>query len=322
MKITNRAELKEYCLRRLGEGVIEVNVSDEQVEDRIEDAIEMWQQYHFDGSERTYVRLNVIPSTLTFATPDANAFTEREKVTGETSGATAEVYKARDTSVLEIKKTEGTFLNGEVVTGEQSGATYNLAATDAFFLGNWDRQYFVVPDNVLSVVRVFPIGQTASNGSARSVLDVIFQLRANETIGFMQSDMIYYTMMKSHLSLLDMLLPTERSFRFNRRTEKLYLDVSWADALTPETIVLAEVHMVVDPEVYLSAYNDMFVKRYATLLIKKQWASNLSKFEGVQLPGGVTLNGGKLYQEAMDELEKLEDEIRVTWEVPAMFVTG
>lgn len=321
MRITSKVGLMDYCLRKLGHPVIEINIDETQAIERIDDAIEMWQQYHFDGSERTYMKLNVTASTLTLSSPNANAFREKEKVTGETSGATAEVYKIRNDTTIELKRVNGTFANDEIVTGNDSGATYQLAATDAFFLGSWDRQYFAVPDSVLSVVRVFPINQ-ASFGGNTSVFNVFFQLRANETLGLIQADMTYYTMFKTYLSTLDMILPSERSFRFNRRTEKLHLDVSWYDLLTPDDIVLAEVHMITDPEVFLSAYNDMFVKRYATLLIKKQWASNLSKFDGVKLPGGVTLNGAKLYQEAMDEIEKLEDEIRITWEVPAMFQVG
>lgn len=322
MAITSKQDLIDYCLRRLGHPVIEINVDEEQLSERVDDAIAYWQEYHFDGSQRTYFRALVTASTLTLSAANANSFSVTEKITGETSGATAEVYKIRDSTTLELKRTDGTFVDGETITGAESGASYSLASTDAFVLGTWDKQYFDIADNIMSVVRVFNIGPSTGNTSPRSIFDVVYQFRLSDMYNLISSDLVYYTQMKQHLSLLDMILPSERTVRFNRRMNRLHMDCNWYEVFTPGTYILAECHAIVDPDVYTEAYNDMFLKRYATALIKRQWGANMSKFEGVRLPGGVTLNGGKIYQEADAEIQKIEDEMRLMYELPANFFVG
>ncbi len=158
VRMSSRQQLKDYCLRRLGAPVIEINVDDDQVEDRIQDAIEQFQEYHFDGTERLYLKALIEASVLTFATPDANLFIQGEILTGLTSGASAKMWDSPTTSTLRLKQTTGVFLDDEIVSGGTSGATVQLAATGAFVVGNWDRQYLDIAEPVLGVTRIFILG--------------------------------------------------------------------------------------------------------------------------------------------------------------------
>ncbi len=138
----------------------------------------------------------------------------------------------------------------------------------------------------------------------------------------MSTDLIYYAQVKQHLSLLDMMLPGERSIRSNRKQDRLYIDMNWAEALTPDTYVMVECYRLLDPEQYTKIYNDLFLKRYATALIKRQWGNNMKKFDKIQLPGGVTLNGKEIYDEAQEEIKEIEREMQDRYEEPPYFSIG
>lgn len=304
--IRSRQELTDYCLRKLGYPVIEVNIQQDQLEDRIDDAIQWFQEYLDDGSIRTYIAAKIEASTLALASPIANDFIRNEKLTGQTSGATATLYRVKDDSTLELRKTEGTFVDGEVIEGDQSLVSVALAATNAFTLKNWDKKYFDVPDNIMEIVRVFNIGPASGGTNPRNLFDVVNQFRLNDMYNLLTSDFIYYTQVKQHLSLLDMLLPSDRTIRFSRSIGRLYMDVDWNTLFLPDSYIVAEAHMYIDPEAFPKAYNNIFLKRYATALIKKQWAQNLSKFTNISLPGGVTMNGAELYKQAIAEIEEVE----------------
>ena len=321
--ISSRDDLKDYCLRRLGAPVIEINVDDDQVEDRIQDAIEFMQEYHYDATERTYIKLQITASTILLTTSDALSFKQSEIITGLTSGATAQVYAGLAPSTLQLTggQTNGTFVDGEIITGNLSGVS-KVIAPNGFFLGNWDKQYFALPDNVTGVSRIFILGPGTAGVNTRNIFDVVYQFRLNDMYDLMSTDLIYYTQVKMHLSMLDMLLPGERSIRFNRNQEKLMIDMNWSEQFIPGSFVIAEAYMLVDPEQYIKFYNDYFLKKYATALIKRQWGANLGKFDGIQLPGGVTLNGDKIFKDAMDEITALEAEMNETWREPIDFMVG
>jgi len=332
--MSSRQQLKDYCLRRLGAPVIEINVDDDQVEDRVQDAIEWFQEYHFDGTERMYLKTMIEASKLTLTTPDANLLVQGEILTGQTSGAYAKFYGKDFTmdytlnkqifseSVIQLKQTQGTFVDGEVITGSISGATLQLVPTDAFFLGNWDKQYLEIADGVIGVTRIFILGPGTAGMNTRNIFDVVYQFRLNDMYDLMSTDLIYYAQVKQHLSLLDMMLPGERSTRFTRKNNQLHIDMNWPEALTPNTYIMAEVYRILDPEQNTKVYNDLFLKRYTTALIKRQWGNNMKKFDKIQLPGGVTLNGKEIYDEAMEEIKDIERDMQERYELPPFFEIG
>lgn len=322
MPISSRQQLKDYCLRRLGFPVIEINVDDDQVEDRIQDAIEHWQEYHFDGVEKIYLKAQVEASTLTLQGTSAPLFVKGETITGATSNATAEVYEIEGDNVLKLKKTDGTFANNEVITGDQSAVSATTITTNAFSLKNWDKQYFDISDAVTGVTRIFSIGPANVGSSPRNIFDVVYQFRLTDLYDLMSTDLIYYAQVKQHLQTLEMLLPAERNIRFNRKMNRLYVDVNWFETFVPGNFIVAECHRILDPEMWTEVYNDLFLKRYATALIKRQWGENMKKFGGIQLPGGVTLNGKEIYDEAVNEIIEIEKEMSTKYELPVDFMVG
>jgi hypothetical protein len=321
-KLSSREELKEYCLRRLGAPVIEINVDEDQVEDRIDDAIQFWQEYHFDGVERVYLKAQVTASTLSFQDEVSALFSPDEILLGETSGARAKMHKVLSPTVAQVNRVEGIFIDGEIVTGQTSGISGALLLADAFCLGNWDTQYFDIPHFVTSVIRVLRIGMGGLNNTTNNMFDVVYQFRMNDMYNLMSTDMIYYTQVKQHLSMLDMLLAGERTFVFNRKQNRLRLDINWYTTFNPGEYAVFEAYRYLDPEEFNEVYDDMFLKRYATALIKRQWGENLKKFGGLQLPGGVILNGEVLYRESMTEIDGIEKEMQLRYELPVDFLVG
>jgi hypothetical protein len=322
MIITTRQELKDYCLRRLGFPVIEINVDDDQVEDRIQDAIDYWNEYHFDGVERIFLKEQIEASTLKLATPTANTFTVKERIVGETSGARADVHAVAGTDLLKIRKVNGVFVDGETITGVESGISASLAATDAYTIKNWTSGEFEVSDAVTGVIRIFNLGTAGGVRTSTNIFDVVYQFRLNDMYNLLSSDLIYYSQVKTHLELLDMMFSGIRTIRFNRKQNKISVDVNMNDVFVEGDYVVFEVYRVLNPADWSKVYNDMFIKRYATALIKRQWGSNMSKFDGMQLPGGVVMNGTKIYQEAVDEIMKLEEEMQSRYELPPDFFVG
>jgi hypothetical protein len=322
MPIRTRQDLKDYCLRRLGAPVIEINVDEQQVEDRIQDALDFWNEYHFDGVERVYLKAEIVASTLDLGFPQTGSYIEKETITGQTSGATAEIWKIESDTRFQLRRTKGTFANNELIVGEDSGASVASHPTTAFVIGNWDLQYIPVSDAVTGINRILSLGPGTSGTSPRNIFDVMYQFRMTDMYNLMSADLIYYTQVKQHLSLMDMLFPGERGIRFNRKQNRLYLDINWYEVLTPGNFVVAECFRIMDPATYPRVYDDIFIKKYATALIKRQWGANLMKYSGIQLPGGVTLNGNDIFQDAIKEIEKLEDEMKLRYEEPPMFIVG
>ncbi len=316
-----RQQLKDYCLRQLGHPVIEINVDEDQVEERIDDAIQFWHEYHFDGIERTYMLAQIEATKLVLATADAEMFEDRETVTGQTSGATATVYRRQGTE-LQVFDTEGTFADGETIVGSSSAASVVLAASDAFTLGNWDRRYITVDDSVTGVVRLLTIGPGTSGVSPRNIFDVIYQFRLQDMYNLMSTDLVYYAQVKQHLQMFDMLFPGDRTITFNRKQGRIHIEFNWREVVRPGDYIVAEVFRIIDPTQFPKVYNDIFIKRYATALIKRQWGSNMKKFGGLQLPGGVTLNGKEIYDEAEEEIRLIQSDMQSRYEEPPIFMVG
>lgn len=246
MAVTTRQGLIDYCLRELGEPVVEINVDDQQIEDRVDEAIEFFRQYHYDGIEKVYLKT--------------------------------------------------------IITQE-----------------NIDNKYIEVSDLVYGITRVFPVASGTS--TSKSIFDLQYQLRLNDLYDLTSTSVIYYSMVMSHLALLDQTLNGHPIYRFNRLNNRLYIDTIWQEKMQVGNFILVECYRALDPATAPRMYNDSWLKHYTTALIKKQWGTNLKKFSGMQLPGGVTIDGDKIYQEAKDEIKELEEDLR-NKSAPLEFMMG
>lgn len=247
---TSRATLIEYCKRRLGDPVIEINVDDDQVEDRVDEALQYYQEYHSDATVRTYLK-------------------------------------------------------------------HQVTATDV------SNEYITLSNNILFVSKMFPL--ESSFNQSRNFFDIKYQMMLNDIADLMNfaGDLAYYEQMQQYLSLLDMKLNGVPQVLFSRRQNRLYIFGDFADGdIKAGDYIVAEVYTIVDPSAHTSVFNDMFVKEYTTALIKQQWGNNLIKFDGMQLPGGVVLNGRQIYDDATGEIATLRENLRLEQELPPDFFVG
>jgi hypothetical protein len=245
-KPANKEELKEFCLRQLGYPVIQINVDDEQVNDAVELAFEYWNEFHFNGTERTYVKHQV---------------TSQDKA----------------------------------------------------------NRYITVSDSLIGATRVFKVGQ---NKMAMNMFDLRYQLRLNDLWDLSSTSYVNYSLTMQHLATLDLIFTGETPIRFNRLTDKLYIDWDWDTDVAEAEWIVVEGFIITDPNTYTQVWNDRMLKKLATSYVKKQWGTNMSKFDKMQLPGGVTMRGVDIYNEAVNDIEKTEQEIRNVYEAPPSFLVG
>ena len=316
MAITTRQNLVDYCLRRLGHPVVEINVDDDQIEDRVDEAFQYYRDFHYDAVEKVYLKTQITPSTVTITGVNAASFTNGEVITGGTSAATAIVYGALTTSTFYVFRITGTFTAAETITGASSGTTATLSSIS---LGNYDNQYVTLTDSVIGVERMI---QLSNSTQALGMFDVRYQLMLNNIQSFTNTDIVYYSMLKTELQLINDLLTGQKPVRFNRHMNRLYIDMDWKADVNVGDYIIIEAWRTLDPDTFTDVYGDGWLKKYLTALIKLQWGSNLKKFEGVQMPGGVTLNGQIIYNEAVEEVKELRDEAQNTYQLPIDFFTG
>ena len=267
---STKATLKSYCLRALGHGVIDINVSDDQVDDRLDEALQYFAEYHYDGIERMLLKHQITSADITRGTSDAS------------TTATDVV----DSSVTATWK-EG-------------------------------KGYIPIPASVLSVVQVFPFSDTTTS----NMFDLRYQLRLNDLYDFSSTSIMHYEMTLQHLDFLEHVLVGEIPIRFNQHQQRLYLDMDWNNDVKADEYIVIECYRKLDPTTYTDVYNDMYLKRYATSLIKRQWGANLSKFGGVAMLGGVTMNGETIYTQAIEEITRLEEQIQMAFELPINYMIG
>jgi hypothetical protein len=313
---SSRQELIDYCLRSLGHPVLEINVDDDQLEDRIDEALEFYRQYHFDAIEMVYLSEKINPSVIQISGINAASFSNGEKITGSSSGATATVYSNISSNRINVKRVTGTFTAGEAITGSTSGTTSTLSSIT---LGNYDNRYLTTSDAVIGVNRVLPF---SSRNRGIDLFDVRYQILLNDLYSIQSTDLIYYSQVRTQLQMIQDILVGIKPVRFNRHQNRLYIDMSWEDDVDIGDYIIVEGYRILDPETFNDVYNDGWLKRYAVALIKRQWGNNLKKFEGVQLPGGVTLNGQKIYDEAEEEIKDLRVEVQNSYQLPIDFFTG
>ena len=323
MAIASRQDLTEYALRALGEPVVEVNVDDSQLEDRIDEALDYWHQYHFDGAEKFYLKQKITASRITLISGNVADFPVGTVITGGTSGATAKVCKefgstddataiiCKDMTILQdttkadhvhAASLTPAFVHGETITGDNGHTAVLNTAT----LGTYDKRYLDCPDYIYGVTRVIPFSYTSSS---KNLFDLQYQLRLNDLYDLTSTSIIYYKTVMSHISMLNLELNGYPLYRFNRMMGRLTLDVNWDTAFALGDFVLVECYRALDPTTFTKIWNEQWLKRYVTALFKRQWAVNIKKFSGIQLPGGVTLDGDKLYAEAISEIQELHDEM-------------
>ena len=267
---TTRETFKFYCLRSLGHGVIDINVSEDQIDDRIDEALQYFAEYHYDGIERVYLKHQITQDEI-----------DRAK-TNLSSSATDTV----DDSV------SATWLDGA--------------------------GYIPTPDAVISVVQVFPF--TDSTGG--DMFDIRYQLRLNDLYDFSSSSIMEYQMTLQHLDFLEHILVGEIPIRFNQHQQRLYLDMDWSNSVSVGEYIIIECYRKLDPTQFPDIFNDMYLKKYTSALIKRQWGANLSKFSGVAMLGGVTMNGETIYSQAIEELNNLEEQIQLSFETPIDYMVG
>ena len=329
-------ELKEYCLRKLGKPVIDINLADEQMDDMIQESIQVMQEHHFDGTEMDYYVEQVAASTLTFSGASTGTFTVGETITGGTSNATAEVQKVTSSTVLKFFKhkdgnglraantSANTFVAGETVTGGSSGATGAVHGTQATAVsfGNHDNRYLSIPDTIIGVRDVLSIGK----GSSDDMFSAEYQFRLNELPSVTQGagGLSYFSTVKQNIALLNQLFSSgmTRQIRFNRLTDKLHIDMDWDEAVEIDDWIIVQCYKKIDADTFTEMYNDIFLKKYTTAMFKKQWGQNLIKFEGMQLPGGATLNGRQIYDDGVAELERLDEDLNLKYALPDQFYVG
>lgn len=276
-KISTRQELKDYCLRRLGYPVIEINVDDSQIEDRLDDALLLFGEMHYDGTERVFIPKQISQTDM-------------------------------DNKYIDLKQ--------PTIADESKGIK---AAPAMDPTGN----------SILSVVRVFQLFDTLGGSAGVNIFDAKYQIALNDLFGlysstgsgFVMGSIQHYDIVRRHLGLLQDYLTPENTVRFSKVTNKIYLDTDWKN-IGAGSFLMFEAYQILNPEDYPEIYNDRMLKAYATALIKKQWGANISKYNGIALAGGVTLNGSQIYQEALQEIQALEQEMANRYELPPDFMVG
>jgi hypothetical protein len=326
--ITNRADFTTYCKRRLGFPVIDINVDDDQVNDRVDDALQYWQDYHFDGLQKVYYIRMLTGSILTTSANVNTWINSTRQIVGNTSGATATVTATQNNSIINVSCGQISFIVGEKLNYYDSNGTFQTTnvTVSAFQWGDIDKRFLDLSDvrdaqdnslEIVGISRIFPISDSQAT---INMFDLRYQLRLNELYDFTSASYINYTLTQQHLRSLEIMFTGEVPIRYQRHMQRLYIDWNWGDSEAPAgQVVVAECYAAINPDVYNMIWNDRWLKEYATALIKRTWGNNLKKFNGLQLPGGVTLNGDQIFQEASAEIERLEQEMGNDYGAPLEF---
>jgi hypothetical protein len=275
---STRQELVDYCLRRLGAPVLEINVDDDQIDDLVDDAIQYFQERHYDGSERMYLKYQI--------TQD------------------------------DIDRGRGPSANG--VSGITTTTVSESVGNTTEFKFEENNNYIKVPDQVLGINKIFKFDTNSISGGMFSIK---YQLFLNDLYFFSSVDLLHYSMVKTYLEDIDFLLTTDKQIRYSKRQGRLYLDIDWT-AQTAGDYIVIDCERALNPSDFPKIYNDSWLKKYLTAMIKKQWGMNMIKFSGTKLPGGVELNGRQYYDDAVNELADIESKMQSTYELPPLDMIG
>ena len=288
-KPATRQQLIDYCFRKLGAPVLEINVDDDQVDDLVDDAIQLFNERHFDGVEQMYLKYKI------------------------TKG---DIERGQGVEVAGSNTVNGTTGVGIVTTTTTSTNISGYGTTTTTFYEN--SNFLQIPESVVGVNKIFKFDTSSISGSMFSIK---YQLFLNDLYYFNSVELLQYSMTKTRLEDIDFLLTPEAQIRFNKRQDRLYLDIDWGSQTEGDFLVL-DCFRALDPDSFTQVYNDYFVKLYLTALIKRQWGQNLIKFRGVKLPGGLELNGREIYDDAERDLEKIKEKMMLEHELPPLDFIG
>lgn len=305
----NRTDFANYILRSLGAPVVEINVAPEQLEDRIDQALETWFLYVSEGTMTTWLKHAIQPATMTVI-PSVN-FSKGDHIVGQSSKVQTTVSSyASGTGVATLDvhlPATGSFNVGETVTIAHANGTTVNATVLTYINGDAQNGYVPIDPSIYGVNRVLPIS-SISNTNAQDLFSVNYQLMITSLRDLSHVDLSYYTQVMQQVDLIDFSLNVKPDFRFNRFSNKLFLDVNWM-VYKPGLMLVAEVLVPTDPIQYGQLFKDPILGKLTKALVKEQWGTNLAKFKGMQLPGGVTIDGDSLVRDAKDEYKEVMDEI-------------
>ena len=331
---TSRDDFKEYCLRALGKPVIQINIDADQLEDRLDEALYVYQQHHYDAVMKTYMVHRVTPSNMTFTAATSGTFTNGEVIMGQTTNTLGYVHSTINATAIEYATTGATqdsipqldtysdsarptFKVGETVIGRRSGVTGTIQSVTP---GDIDNRWFPVAESVIGITKVF--APFDSRISADILFDPQSQFNISLLSNFTANSIIPYVVGRQYQQLLNDTFRGRPAIRFQRHMNRLYVDVNWNATFSIGQTIVLEGFRVIDPDTFSDVWTDRWLQRYATSLIKRQWGMNLSKYGGIALPGGVTLDGKSILSEANQEIRDLETELRDTYQEPPMFIVG
>lgn len=245
--ITSYQDFKEYCLRRLGKPVIKINIDNEQVEDRINDAIRYWNDHHGEGTYHTYLK---------------------HQITAK----------------------------------------------------NRQNEYITLPEDVIGVIGVFDIGDSYQTNN---LFNLRYQIHLNDLFNITSTELTSFWLAKRHIEFIEEIFVGKNEIDFNRHRNKLYINgLDWENDVLENHYIIINCYKALNPEEDMDAWNDWWLKKYATALIKKQWGENLKKYQGVTLPGGIQLDGQTIWQEATEEIRELEEKIVTDYSLPVSDMMG
>ena len=279
-KPASRTDLINYCKRQLGAPVLEINVADEQIDDLVDDALQLFHERDYDGSIQTFLKYKITQADI-----------DRGRARGGSSTA------------------------GIVTTT----ATATIDGASVSFNFEENSNYLQVPPEVIGISKIFRFD--GANTVTNNMFSVKYQLFLNDIYYWGSTEILTYAMTKRYLEDIDFALNTEKQIRFNMRQDRLYLDIDWGSVNVDDYLII-DCYRLIDPNDFTRVYNDSFLKRYLTALIKRQWGQNLIKFQGVKLPGGIELNGRQIYDDAERELDKIKEQMSNTYELPPLDMIG
>lgn len=323
---TTRTTFIEKCKRHLGHPVVKINITDEQADDRVDEALRYFWDYHFNGAEQTYYKhvvtannyaqkvydCTVVTAGTGYANSDTVVFTNAGGSGGSNAAATIltdGTGAIQSCTLTDNGKEYGLPPTVSVTTGGGSGAEITCE------LGGW----IPIPENIIGALRIFPIG--FSQSSTQSIFNIRYQIALNDLYNLTSSSVVPYFSAFQHIGLLEELLVGQIPVRYNRHKDRMYLDMDWNITNVGDVIVV-DAYEIVDPDVWTDAWSDRWLIDYATALMKMQWGNNMKKFQGTMLPGGVALNGQQIYDEALAEVEKMREEMINKYSLPSTFFIG
>ena len=276
---SSREGLIDYAKRQLGFPVLEINVADEQFQDLLDDAIQIYQERHYDGIARMYLKYKI---------------TQDDIDRGQARG-------------------------GDSTLGISTTTTTSTVGLSTTFDLEENNNYIQMPPSVIGVNQIFKVrSDTVYDG----LFNIRYQLFLNDLYAFGSIDLLQYSMVQTKLEDITFLLNPNVRYRFNIRQDRLYIDIDWGAAVNVGDYLVIDCFRILDPEDFTKVYNDQFLKRYFTALCKKQWGMNLIKFQGVQLPGGIQLNGRQIYDDGVRELDEIRAKMSSDYEMPPLDMIG